>query len=81
MCWRPGERHTVREFVEKAFSHIGRKLIWQGTGRDERGIDAGDGRVLVEVDARYFRPTEVDILVGDAQQSARKTSLAPQDDI
>ena len=67
-----GEKHTVREFVEKAFAHIGRKIVWRGSGKDEQGIDATDGRVLVEVDPRYFRPTEVDILVGDASKAREK---------
>jgi GDPmannose 4,6-dehydratase len=60
-----GESHSVREFVEKAFAHVGCKLNWHGSGVDEKGIDAADGRVLVEVDKRYFRPTEVDSLLGD----------------
>jgi GDPmannose 4,6-dehydratase len=67
-----GEGHTVREFVEKAFAHVGRSLIWRGSGRDEKGIDAVDGRLLVEIDPRYFRPTEVDALVGDAAKAREK---------
>ena len=64
-----GEAHSVREFVVKAFSMIGRTIIWRGKGVDERGIDANSGEVLVEVDADYFRPTEVDVLVGDASKA------------
>jgi GDPmannose 4,6-dehydratase len=67
-----GEGHTVREFVEKAFAHVGRSLIWRGSGSDEKGIDAVDGRLLVEIDPRYFRPTEVDALVGDAEKAREK---------
>jgi GDPmannose 4,6-dehydratase len=67
-----GERHTVREFVEKAFGCIGRKIIWRGSGKDEKGVDVANGHVLVEVDPRYFRPTEVDILVGDARKAHEK---------
>lgn len=67
-----GEGRTVREFVEKAFAHVGRSLIWRGSGRDEKGIDAADGRLLVEIDPRYFRPTEVDALVGDAGKAREK---------
>jgi GDPmannose 4,6-dehydratase len=67
-----GEKHTVREFIEKAFGHVGRKIIWRGSGRDEKGIDAADGRALIEVDPRYFRPTEVDILVGDPTKAHEK---------
>jgi GDPmannose 4,6-dehydratase len=67
-----GETHSVRSFVEKAFRRIGVNLKWQGEGVDERGIDADDGRVLVEVDPRYFRPTEVDLLIGDPTKAWEK---------
>jgi len=67
-----GEAHSVREFVEKAFACTGRKILWQGKGESEQGIEAGTGRVVVEVDPRYFRPTEVDYLVGDASKARRK---------
>ncbi|MBI5164075.1 MAG: GDP-mannose 4,6-dehydratase [Magnetospirillum sp.] len=60
-----GETHAVREFVELAFAHIGITLRWEGAGVDEKGIDAATGRVLIEIDPRYFRPTEVDLLIGD----------------
>src|ERR1700755_2598599 len=59
-----GETHSVREFIELAFAHVGRRLAWQGEGIAEKGIDAGTGDILVEVDTRYFRPTEVDLLLG-----------------
>ena len=64
-----GESHTVREFVEKAFAHVGRHIVWRGSGTDEQGVDAADGHVLVEVVRRYFRPTEVDTLRGDASKA------------
>jgi GDPmannose 4,6-dehydratase len=67
-----GEAHTVREFVEKAFAHAGRSVRWQGKGTEERGIDKATGDVLVEIDPRYFRPTEVDCLVGDASKAREK---------
>jgi len=67
-----GETHSVREFVEKAFAQIGIGIVWQGVGADEKGIDAGSGRVLVEVDPGYFRPTEVDFLIGDASKARAK---------
>jgi GDPmannose 4,6-dehydratase len=67
-----GETHSVREFVEKAFAQIGIGIVWQGVGADEKGIDAGSGRVLVEVDPGYFRPTEVDVLIGDASKARAK---------
>jgi GDPmannose 4,6-dehydratase len=67
-----GETHSVREFVEKAFSHIGKRIAWRGTGIDEKGIDAASNQVLIEVDPRYFRPTEVDLLIGDASKARTK---------
>jgi GDPmannose 4,6-dehydratase len=60
-----GEAHSVREFVERAFAEIGCRIAWQGTGRDEVGFDSVTGRMLVQVDPRYFRPTEVEALLGD----------------
>ena len=67
-----GEAHSVREFVEKAFAHVGRKIVWKGAGVDEKGIDAASGAVLVEIDPRYFRPTEVELLIGDPRKAHRK---------
>ena len=67
-----GESHSVREFVEKAFARVGRRIEWRGNGVDEKGVEAGSGRVLVEIDPRYFRPTEVDLLIGDPSK-ARQT--------
>ncbi|OHW61879.1 GDP-mannose 4,6-dehydratase [Andreesenia angusta] len=60
-----GETHTVREFTTLAFKEAGIELEWVGTGVDEKGIDTATGRVVVEIDPKYFRPTEVDILLGD----------------
>jgi GDPmannose 4,6-dehydratase len=67
-----GERHSVREFAEKAFAHVGRRIEWRGSGMDEKGIDAGSGQVLIEIDARYFRPSEVDLLVGDPSKARQR---------
>jgi GDPmannose 4,6-dehydratase len=67
-----GEMHSVREFAEAAFREIGRRLRWVGSGADEKGCDVESGEVLVEVDARYFRPTEVDQLLGDASKARQK---------
>jgi GDPmannose 4,6-dehydratase len=67
-----GEVHSVREFVENAFAQTGRTIIWQGKGSDEQGVEARTGKILVEVDSRYFRPTEVDVLVGDPSKARRK---------
>ena len=67
-----GEAHSVREFVDKAFACVGRRLEWQGSGLEEKGVDARDGRTLVEIDPRYFRPTEVDVLLGDPTKARTK---------
>ena len=66
-----GEAHSVREFVEIAFRHSGIEIAWRGTGVEETGVDAQSGRVLVEVDSRYFRPTEVEALLGDPSKARR----------
>jgi GDPmannose 4,6-dehydratase len=70
------EMHTVREFVEVAFAELGIELEWKGKGKDEKGIDKKTGKVLVEVDAEYFRPTEVEQLLGDYTKA--KTNLGWQ---
>jgi GDPmannose 4,6-dehydratase len=67
-----GEAHSVREFVELAFAETGRTVRWQGKGKDEKGMDARTGEILIEVDARYFRPTEVDMLLGDPAKARLK---------
>ena len=67
-----GEKHSVREFVERAFEHVGRRIGWRGAGVKETGIDVKSGQVLVEVDPRYFRPTEVDLLLGDPSKARQK---------
>jgi GDPmannose 4,6-dehydratase len=67
-----GETHSVREFVELAFSKVGRTIQWRGKGIDEVGVDSGTGKTLVEIDSRYFRPTEVDLLLGDPSKARRE---------
>lgn len=64
-----GEQHSVREFVEKTGTLIGMRIEWRGTGDNEVGVDTKSGHVVVRVDARYFRPTEVDSLLGDASRA------------
>jgi GDPmannose 4,6-dehydratase len=59
----------VREFVELAFSHVDRKIEWRGKGVDEIGVDSATGETLVRIDSRYFRPTEVDFLLGDPSKA------------
>ena len=77
-----GEQHSVREFTERAFQEVGITLRWEGEGVDEKGIDTATGRVLVEVDPKYFRPAEVETLLGDPTKAKtllgwnpRKTSF------
>jgi GDPmannose 4,6-dehydratase len=67
-----GEKHSVREFAEKAFANIGRRIDWQGAGIEEKGIDARSGEVLIEIDPRYFRPTEVGLLLGDPSKARER---------
>ena len=67
-----GETHSVREFIERAFAVAGRRIEWHGKGADEQGVDARTGNTLVSIDPRYFRPTEVDLLVGDATKARQK---------
>jgi GDPmannose 4,6-dehydratase len=77
-----GETRSVREFVEAAFAHVDRQIEWKGAGVDEKGICTKTGKVLVEIDPRYFRPTEVDLLIGNPAKAKRelgwvaKTSFA-----
>jgi GDPmannose 4,6-dehydratase len=66
-----GETHSVREFIELAFAKVGRMIEWQGKGVDEIGIDGCNGKILVRIDPRYFRPTEVDLLLGDPSKARR----------
>ena len=67
-----GESHSVKEFVEKAFARVGRRIEWRGKGLEEVGVEAGSNRVLVEIDPRYFRPTEVEKLLGDPTKARQK---------
>ncbi|MBJ7403908.1 MAG: GDP-mannose 4,6-dehydratase [Bradyrhizobium sp.] len=64
-----GETRSVREMVELAFAQVGRRIEWRGHGVDETGVDARNGKTVVKIDPAYFRPTEVDILVGDASKA------------
>ncbi len=67
-----GDTHSVREFVGRAFACIGRTIEWRGEGEDEEGVDAATGRTVVRVDPRFFRPTEVDELVGDPTKARER---------
>ncbi|OGI22332.1 MAG: GDP-mannose 4,6-dehydratase [Candidatus Moranbacteria bacterium RIFCSPHIGHO2_01_FULL_55_24] len=73
-----GEMHTVREFCEHAFREAGYELIWEGEGIDEKGIDKATGKVLIEVDPKYFRPAEVDLLIGDNSKAKKLLGWEPK---
>ena len=67
-----GQVHTVKEFVQTAFSYIDIEIKWVGQGINQKGIDAKTGKVLIQVDPRYFRPTEVELLLGDPSKAAKE---------
>lgn len=73
-----GEQHTVREFATLAFGVAGIELEWRGEGRAEQGIDRKSGRVVVEVDPRFFRPSEVETLLGDPSKARRELGWNPR---
>ncbi|MCE1273894.1 MAG: GDP-mannose 4,6-dehydratase [Chlorobiaceae bacterium] len=73
-----GETHTVREFVDLSFRELGIELEWRGQGADEQGIDTTSGKVLVAVDPTYYRPTEVDLLIGNPQKAKDILGWEPQ---
>jgi GDPmannose 4,6-dehydratase len=73
-----GEQHSVREFVTLAAQHLDMGIEWRGEGIEEKGVDRKTGKFVVEVDARYFRPTEVDSLLGDATKARTKLGWQPE---
>lgn len=73
-----GETHSVREFVELAFNEVGLPIRWEGEGLEEKGIDKNTGRVLIEISPRYFRPTEVDLLLGNPDKAKEKLKWYPK---
>jgi GDPmannose 4,6-dehydratase len=72
-----GEAHSVREFVELAFGEVGRRIEWRGKGVEETGIDHKSGKAIIRIDPTYFRPTEVDLLVGDASKARQQLGWKP----
>jgi len=76
-----GVTYTVRHFVDLAFSEVGIKLNWEGTAENEKGICAETGKVLVEVDPKYYRPAEVDLLIGDATKAKNELGWEPEHDL
>jgi GDPmannose 4,6-dehydratase len=73
-----GETHSVREFVEKTAKHMGFDLEWSGKGVDEIGVDKTSGKTIIEIDPRYFRPAEVDLLIGDPSKAKKKLKWSPK---
>jgi GDPmannose 4,6-dehydratase len=73
-----GQQYTVREFVTRVFRRIDVALEWQGTGVEEEGVDAASGRVLVRIDPRYFRPSEVETLLGNAEKAHKRLGWTPR---
>jgi len=73
-----GECHTVREFTETAFKELGIELEWRGTGEKEIGIEISTGKIRIEVDSNYYRPTEVDLLIGDSSKAQQKLGWKPK---
>jgi len=71
------ESHTVREFVEIAAKHFDYEIVWQNKGMEEKGIDKKSGKILIEIDQKYFRPAEVDILQGDFTKAKEKLGWSP----
>ena len=76
-----GVTTTIRDFCNMAFKELGVELVWEGKGVDEKGIDAKTGKVLIEVDPRYFRPAEVDLLLGDSTKARQKLGWEPKYDL
>jgi GDPmannose 4,6-dehydratase len=72
------ETHTIREFVEEAFKVLGEEIQWSGSGVDEKGVLKSSGREVVAIDPRYFRPTEVDLLIGDYSKAKEKLGWEPK---
>ena len=73
-----GEQHSVREFVSRSAQLLGWDVEWRGEGVAEEGVDRASGRVLVKVDPRYFRPAEVETLLGDPSKAKAKLGWAPE---
>ena len=73
-----GEQYSIRDFVEEAFAHCGFDIEWRGEGMEEKGVDKNSGRTLIEVDPKYYRPTEVETLLGDPSKAKRQLGWKPE---
>jgi len=76
-----GVQHSVRSFVEKSFCAVGRKIRWEGSGVDEVGIDEASGAIVVKVNPKYYRPSEVETLLGDPRKAKRLLGWQPKYDM
>ena len=76
-----GETRSVREFAEKVFARLDMPLEWQGEGMHEKGIDTKTGKIVIEVDSNYFRPAEVELLLGDPTKAQKKMGWKPKTDL
>ena len=72
-----GQTNTVRDFCDLSFKEVGIDIEWQGSGSEEKGIDSSNGKILVAIDPNYFRPTEVDLLIGDATKAEKELGWKP----
>ena len=77
-CISTGSQNSVREFVDSAWGYLGKKIRWEGEGKDEKGYDHETGKLIVAVDPRYFRPTEVETLLGDSSKAREKLGWKPK---
>ena len=73
-----GETHSVREFVEEAGKHFDFEIVWEGKGIEEKGIDKKTGKIIIEIDPKYFRPAEVDLLIGDYSKVKKDLGWEPK---
>jgi GDPmannose 4,6-dehydratase len=73
-----GKTHSIREFCEEAFRLAGYEIIWEGKDLEEKGIDKKTGKIVIEIDPKYFRPTEVDLLIGDSSKAHNKLNWKPK---
>jgi GDPmannose 4,6-dehydratase len=76
-----GIKISVRRFVEMAFAEVGISLEWNGKGADEKGVNKATGKIVVEIDEKYYRPAEVDLLVGDASKAKNILGWAPKHNV
>ncbi len=77
-CIATGVQYSVRDFVDFAYEHLGKKISWKGEGEDEKGYDSASGKLVVAVDPRYFRPTEVETLLGDPTKAKIELGWEPK---